>query len=120
MLLVRASVGETELTGTIYELDEEPPTFSGTPDEGAPYVWICDEFYEVESGANTQTIDGRNVDIAFESPMPRGFMTRDDAISAAKEHVRTQFSRVGVDREQVSVEVIEQVDAESNLDRLQD
>lgn len=118
MLLVRGEVGGTELTGTIYEVDEEPPVFSGTPDVGTPYIWICDEFYEVESGVNTQSIDGREVDIAFESPMPRGFTTRRRAIEAAKEHVRTQFSRVGVDPAEVTIEVIEDTDVDR--ERLRD
>jgi len=37
--------------------------------------------------------------------MPRGFDTRDQALSAAKEHVRTQFARIGVDPSGVEVEV---------------
>ena len=111
MLLVRGRGGGTELTGTIYERGETPPTFKGSPDEGAPYVWICDEFYEVESGGSVQQIDGEEIRIAFESPMPRGFDTREDAIEAAKEHVQTQFARIGV--EEVSVEVIENVELQS-------
>ncbi|MDR5673539.1 Uncharacterized protein AArcCO_0450 [Halalkaliarchaeum sp. AArc-CO] len=111
MLLVRGRGGGTELTGTIYERGETPPTFKGSPDEGAPYVWICDEFYEVESGGSVQRVDGEEIRIAFESPMPRGFDTREDAIEAAKEHVETQFARIGVDA--VSVEVIENVELQS-------
>jgi hypothetical protein len=42
--------------------------------------------------------------------MPRGFETRADAIEAAKEHVRTQFARLGVPEEEVTVEVIEVAD----------
>ncbi|AUX09084.1 hypothetical protein AArcSl_1454 [Halalkaliarchaeum desulfuricum] len=111
MLLVRGRGGGTELTGTIYERGETPPTFKGSPDEGAPYVWICDEFYEVESGGSLQRVDGEEIRIAFESPMPRGFDTREDAIKAAKDHVETQFARIGV--EEVSVEVIENVELQS-------
>ena len=111
MLLVRGRGGGTELTGTIYERGETPPTFKGSPDEGAPYVWICDEFYEVESGGSVQRVDGEEIRIAFESPMPRGFDTREDAIEEAKEHVETQFARIGV--ENVSVEVIENVELQS-------
>ena len=111
MLLVRGRGGGTELTGTIYERGETPPTFKGSPDEGAPYVWICDEFYEVESGGSVQRVDGEEIRIAFESPMPRGFDTREDAIEAAKDHVETQFARIGV--ENVSVEVIENVELQS-------
>ena len=111
MLLVRGRGGGTELTGTIYERGETPPTFKGSPDEGAPYVWICDEFYEVESGGSVQRVDGEEIRIAFESPMPRGFDTREDAIEAAKDHVETQFARIGV--KDVSVEVIENVELQS-------
>ncbi|HKL30604.1 MAG TPA: hypothetical protein VJ898_15220 [Natrialbaceae archaeon] len=106
MLLVRGSAGGTALTGTIYERGERAPSFKGAPDEGSPYVWVCDAFYEVESGGAIQRIDDREVHVAFESPMPRGYDTRDDAIDAAKEHVRTQFARIGVDPETVEIEVV--------------
>ena len=105
MLLIRGVVGETELTGTVYERGEEAPTFKGAPDEDAPYVWVCDEFYEVESGGSSLDLDGRAIRVAFESPMPRGFDTRDQAVSAGKEHVRTQFARVGVPPEEVALDV---------------
>jgi hypothetical protein len=105
MIQVRGSGGGTALTGTIYERGETAPSFRGAPDEGAPYVWVCDEFYEVESGGSATTIDGREIRIAFESPMPRGFETRDQAVAAAKEHIRTQFARVGVSEDEVEFEV---------------
>jgi hypothetical protein len=105
MIQVRGSGGGTALTGTIYERGETAPSFRGAPDEGAPYVWVCDEFYEVESGGSATTIDGREIRIAFESPMPRGFETRDQAVAAAKEHIRTQFARVGVSEDEVELEV---------------
>jgi len=105
MLLVRGAAGGTELTGTIYEAGEDPPEFKGAPDEHAPYVWVCDAFYEVESGGTTQTIDGEDRQIAFETPMPRGFDTREQAVAAARDHVRTQFSRIGVDPDAVEVAV---------------
>jgi len=105
MLLVRGRAGGTELTGTLYERGERAPSFKGAPDEDAPYVWVCDEFYEVESGGTTQEVDGRELRIAFESPMPRGFDTREQAVDAAKDHVRTQFARLGVDGADVDVEV---------------
>lgn len=111
MLLIRGSAGGTALTGTLYERGESPPTFKGAPDEAAPYVWVCDAFYEVESGGQLQRIDGRELRIAFESPMPRGFDERDRAIEAATDHVRTQFARVGVDREDVEIEVMEESEA---------
>ncbi|SFB68951.1 hypothetical protein SAMN05444422_101200 [Halobiforma haloterrestris] len=105
MLLVRGSAGGTELTGTLYERGERPPSFSGAPDGNAAYVWVCDEFYEVDSGGTVQRIDDREVHVAFESPMPRGFDTRQQAVEGAKEHVRTQFARIGVDPEAVELEV---------------
>ncbi|SDZ79962.1 hypothetical protein SAMN04488065_0406 [Haloplanus vescus] len=105
MLLIRGNGGGTTLTGTVYERGENAPSFQGAPDEDAAYVWVCDEFYEVESGGSTTQIDGRDVQIAFESPMPRGFDTREQAISAAKEHLRTQFARVGVPASTVEVEI---------------
>jgi len=99
------------LTGTLYEPGEDPPAFRGAPDDDAPYVWVCDAFYEVESGGQTQGLGDREVQVAFESPMPRGFETRDAAVEAARDHVRTQFVRVGVPREEVAVEVVEVADA---------
>ncbi|PSQ26736.1 hypothetical protein BRD03_09040 [Halobacteriales archaeon QS_9_68_17] len=105
MLLVRGRAGGTELTGTVYERGERAPSFKGAPDEDAPYVWVCDEFYEVESGGTTQEVNGRELRIAFESPMPRGFDTREQALAAAKDHVRTQFARIGVDGGDVEIEV---------------
>jgi hypothetical protein len=106
MLLVRGTAGGTTLTGTLYERGEDPPSFRGAPDEAAAYVWVCDEFYEVESGGSLQEIDGRDVNVAFESPMPRGYDTKAAAIEAAKDHIRTQFARIGVPAEAVQVEVI--------------
>jgi hypothetical protein len=111
MLLVKGRAGGTTLTGTLYEEGEEPPAFRGAPDEDAPYVWVCDEFYEVESGGTVQMVDGEERHVAFESPMPRGFGTKAQALDAAREHVRTQFVRIGVDADDVTVE-IEATDAE--------
>lgn len=105
MLLIRGRGGGTELTGTLYERGEDPPTFRGAPDEDAPYVWVCDEFYEVESGGASTSVGDREIQIAFETPLPRGFDTKDQALAAAKEHVRTQFARIGVDPDDVAVEV---------------
>lgn len=112
MMLVRGSAGGTSLTGTIFERGERPPSFKGAPEEDAPYVWICDEFYEVESGGTVQRINDREINVAFESPMPRGFDTREQALDAAKEHVRTQFARIGVDPEEVGIEVVENAEFE--------
>jgi hypothetical protein len=105
MILVRGSGGGTNLTGTVFERGEEPPAYKGAPDEDAPYVWVCDSFYQVESGGSALLVDGEEIRVAFEEPMPRGFDTRDQALSAAKEHVRTQFARIGVDGDDVAVEV---------------
>lgn len=107
MLLIRGRAGGTELTGTLYEPDDQPPRFKGAPDEGAPYLWVCDEFYEVSSGGALQRIGDREVHLAFESPLPRGFDTKERAIEAAKDHIRTQFARVGLERSDVEIEVAE-------------
>ena len=104
MILVRGRAGGTALTGTIYEPGEDPPTFSGSPDDGAAYTWVCDEFYEVETGGQRQQIDDRELQVAFESPLPRGFETRASALSAAESHLRTQFARLNVDPETVEIE----------------
>ncbi|OYR49145.1 hypothetical protein DJ73_18220 [Halorubrum sp. Ea1] len=105
MILVRGSGGGTDLTGTVFERGEDPPTYKGAPDEDAPYVWVCDSFYQVESGGSALTVDGEEIRVAFEEPMPRGFDTKSAALDAAEEHVRTQFARIGVDPDDVEVEV---------------
>ncbi len=105
MLLVRGRAGGTELTGTIYERGEEAPRFRGAPNEDAAYVWVCDEFYEVDSGGSSMEVADREINIAFESPMPRGFDTRDQALEAAEDHVRTQFARIGVEPDDVEISV---------------
>ncbi len=105
MILISGSGGGTDLTGTVFERGEEPPRYKGAPDEDAPYVWVCDAFYEVESGGSALVVDGEEIRVAFEEPMPRGFDTRDGAIAAAKEHIRTQFARIGVDPDDVAIEV---------------
>ncbi|MDZ5811280.1 hypothetical protein U4E84_07955 [Halorubrum sp. AD140] len=104
MILVRGSGGGTDLTGTVFERGEEPPTYKGAPDEDAPYVWVCDSFYQVESGGSALTVDGEEIRVAFEEPMPRGFDTKSAALDAAEEHVRTQFARIGVAPDDVEVE----------------
>ena len=105
MILVRGSGGGTDLTGTVFERGEEPPAYKGAPNEDAPYVWVCDAFYEVESGGSELVVDGEPIRVAFESPAPRGFDTREQAVAAAEEHVRTQFARVGVPEADVEIEV---------------
>lgn len=104
MLQIRGRGGGTALTGTVFERGEEAPSFKGAPDEEAAYVWVCDAFYEVESGGTPLEIDGEEIRVAFETPMPRGFDTREQAIEAAKEHIRTQFARIGVDDVELEVE----------------
>jgi len=104
MLLIRGLGGGTGLTGTVFERGEEPPSFKGAPDEDAAYVWVCDAFYEVESGGTPLEVDGEEIRVAFESPMPRGFDTRDQAIAAAEEHIRTQFARIGVEDVDIETE----------------
>jgi hypothetical protein len=106
MLLIRGHGGGTALTGTVFERGEEPPTYRGAPDEDAPYVWVCDSFYQVESGGSAIEIDGEEIRVAFESPIARGFETRQQAVDAAEEHVKTQFARIGVDSEDVQIEVV--------------
>ena len=108
MLLVRGWAGDSALTGTIFEEGESAPEYSGSPNTDAPFVWVCDEFYEVQSGGQTQTIEGRELQVAFESPMPRGFESREAALRAAKEHLRTQFVRLGVDGDEVEIEVLDE------------
>lgn len=105
MLLVRGSAGGSPLTGTIYERGEESPSFRGAPESSAPYVWLCDAFYEVESGGTTMTVDDRTINIAFETPMPRGFDTKEQALVAGQEHIRTQFARIGVPEDEVEFEI---------------
>ncbi|ATW90038.1 hypothetical protein halTADL_3336 [Halohasta litchfieldiae] len=106
MLLVRGHGGGTALTGTVFERGEQSPSYKGAPEEDAPYVWVCDSFYEVESGGSPLEIDGEEIRVAFESPMPRGFETKQQALTAAEDHVKTQFARIGVDRSAVEIEVV--------------
>ncbi|MFC6990659.1 hypothetical protein ACFQH3_01960 [Haladaptatus sp. GCM10025707] len=105
MLLIRGHAGGTTLTGTLYERGERPPKYRGAPDDGAPYVWVCDSFYEVESGGQVQKINDEERRVAFEAPTPHGFETREEAILAAREHLRTQFARVGLSSGDVEIEI---------------
>jgi len=104
MIHVHGRGGGTALTGTVFERGEDPPAYKGAPDDDAPYVWVCDAFYEVETGGSAIEIDGEEIRIAFESPMPRGFDTREQALTAAREHVQTQFARIGVDDVEIETE----------------
>jgi hypothetical protein len=105
MILVRGLAAGTGLTGTVFEPHETPPRYAGAPEETAPYVWICDEFYEVLSGGAAAVIDGETIQIAFEAPLPRGFDTESAAIEAAIEHLQVQFARVGVAGADVQIEI---------------
>lgn len=107
MLLICGRAGGTDLTGTLYERGEDAPSFDGAPDEDAPYVWVCDSFYEVESGGQRQVVDGDTVNVAFESPVAHGFETRERAVAGARDHLRTQFARIGVSEADVGIEIIE-------------
>ena len=98
MLLVQGRGAGVTLTGTLYERGEEPPSYGGAPDDDAPYV-----FDEVESGGVAQQVGDREIRVAFETPAPRGFDSRERALAAARDHVRTQFARIGVDDVEVSV-----------------
>ena len=113
MLLVRGRAGGTALTGTLYEPGERAPTFRGAPDGSAPYTWVCDGFYEIESGGQRQQVGDRELRVAFEEPLPRGFETRERAIEAAKEHVRTQFARIGLEEREVEIEILQTEEAEA-------
>ena len=110
MLQIRGSARGIELTGILYERGEEPPQFRGAPDDDAQYVWVCDAFYQVDSGGTTQELGDRAVQVAFETPMPRGFETRGAAIEAGTEHVRTQFARLGIPAADVTVDIVEVTD----------
>jgi len=111
MQLIRGTANGATLTGTLYERGDRVPTFSGAPNEESPYVFVCDEFYEVESGGLSQRVGDREVHVAFETPMPRGFDTRKQALAVAREHVVTQFSRIGVDPDDVEIEVLPEYEA---------
>ncbi len=96
MLLLKGFAGGTGTTGTLYEPGESAPSYAGGPAVSAPYVWVCDAFYAVESGGRRLDTDQGTVRVAFERPTVRGFQDRDEAIGAGKAHIRTQFSRVGI------------------------
>ncbi|MGM0399096.1 MAG: DUF7113 family protein [Halobacteriota archaeon] len=106
MKLVQGSAAGTALTGTLYEPGDDPPRFAGAPTEDAAYVFVCDAFYEVESGGVPQQVGGREIRVAFETPFSPGFDTRERALEAAREHIRTQFSRIGVDRSAVEITIL--------------
>jgi hypothetical protein len=89
----------TGTTGTLYEQGETPPSYEGAPSVHAPYAWVCDAFYEVESGGQELETDRGTIQVAFERPTVRGFERRDRAVAAAKSHISDQFARVRIDSE---------------------
>ncbi len=99
MLLICGLAGGTGTTGTLYEPGERPPSYRGAVTPSAPYVWVCDEFYAVESGGQTLQLRDGEVQVAFEPPSPRGYENRERAVSAAKESIDRQFTRIGVEEE---------------------
>jgi hypothetical protein len=99
MLLLCGLAGGTGTTGTLYEPGETPPSYEGAPTSAAPYTWICDTFYEVDSGGQRLDTDNGTIRVAFDRPTVRGFEHRDRAISAGKSHIRTQLSRIGIHAE---------------------
>ena len=105
MIFVRGLAAGTGLTGTVFEPHETPPRYAGAPEDSAPYVWVCDEFYEVLSGGAAAVIGGETIQIAFESPLPRGFDTEPAALNAAVEHLQLQFARVGVPSDDVEIQI---------------
>jgi hypothetical protein len=96
MLLICGLAGGTGTTGTLYEPDDTPPSYTGAPTLKAPYVWVCDAFYQVESGGQELTTDQGAIRVAFQRPTVRGFEQRERAITAAKTHIRDQLSRIGI------------------------
>lgn len=106
VILVRGEARGTTLTGTVFEPGDDAPSYRGAPDPSAPYVWVCDSFYEVESGGTKLFLEGETVHVAFESPAPRGFEALGAAMDGAEDHIRTQFARIGVDGDDVDLEVV--------------
>jgi hypothetical protein len=99
VLLICGLAAGTGTTGTLYEPDETPPSYSGAPTTAAPYVWVCDTFYQVSSGGQTLETDRGTIQVAFDRPTVRGFERREQAVAAAKSHIRQQFNRIGIDTE---------------------
>ncbi|ERG96071.1 hypothetical protein [Haloquadratum walsbyi] len=99
MLLITGLAGGTGTTGTLYEPGETAPSYMGAPRSEAPYTWICDTFYQVDSGGQQLDTDDGEIRVAFDRPTVQGFEQRDEAISAAKTHIHTQFSRIGIHAE---------------------
>ncbi|MFT4882441.1 MAG: hypothetical protein ACI9CA_001402 [Natronomonas sp.] len=99
MLFVCGLAAGTGTTGTLYGPQETPPSYDGAPTVSAPYTWVCDAFYRVESGGQRLETDNGTVQVAFERPTVQGFEDQAQAIAGAKAHIRRQFARIGIDRE---------------------
>jgi len=84
MLLVCGLAGGTGTTGTLYEPDESPPSYDGAPTVAAPYVRVCDSFYQVASGGQELETDQGTIRVAVERPTMRGFERRERAEQARK------------------------------------
>jgi hypothetical protein len=99
VLLICGLAAGTGTTGTLYEPGETPPSYSGAPTTAAPYVWVCDTFYQVNSGGQQLETDNGSIQVAFDRPTVRGFERRERAVTTAKSHIRRQFNRIGIDTE---------------------
>ena len=96
MLLIRGLAGGTGLTGTLYEPGETPPSYRGAPDVGAPYVWVCDEFYAVETGGMRDRLVDGAVPAALRQPSPPGDEHPHRAAESPRAHIPEQGARGGV------------------------
>lgn len=108
MILIKGWYKDTGLTGTLFEEGESVPSYDGSADTESPYTWVCDSFYEVSSGGTVQEIDGEIVRVAFERPVSRGYEDKDVAMDKAEEHIRTQFTRIGANSEDVEFEYVKE------------
>jgi hypothetical protein len=99
VILICGLAAGTGTTGTLYEPGETPPSYSGAPTTAAPYVWVCDTFYQVNSGGQQLETNNRTIQVAFDRPTVRGFERRERAVATAKSHIRRQLNRIGIDSE---------------------
>ncbi|ERH09602.1 MAG: hypothetical protein J07HX64_01361 [halophilic archaeon J07HX64] len=99
MLLICGLAAGTGTTGTLYEPGETAPSYSGAPTAAAPYVWVCDTFYQVNSGGQQLETDQGTIQVAFDRPTVRGFERRAEAVATAKSHIRRQLNRIGIGTE---------------------
>lgn len=102
MILIKGDYNGTGLTGTVFEPNDTVPAYKGAPSVQSNYTWICDSFYEVDEGGTKQDIDGEEKSIVFERPIPKGFINKKQAIEGGKNHIRTQFQRIGASESDVT------------------